>query len=210
MFLGSRELVRRTGVYVIRNKRNGKQYVGSAAISFRERWAYHRRDLRSGRHHSRHLQSAFNKDGEESFEFSVVLVCAPHDCVMYEQMVMDHFKSANDKFGYNISPTAGSPLGVKHSAETRAKVTARQTGRPQSPETIAKRAASQIGRKYSAETLAKMSAAKKGRKHGPMTQEHKDKIAASNRNKPKSQAHRDSMSAAKQLKRLLKTQGASS
>ena len=120
MFCGSRELIRLTGVYIIRNKRNGKLYVGSAAKSFQTRWTYHRRDLRSGKHHSNHVQRAFNKDGEECFEFKVVLVCAPSDCVMYEQIVIDNCKSANDRFGYNISPTAGSPLGVKHSAESRA------------------------------------------------------------------------------------------
>jgi len=56
------------GVYVIHNKVNHNFYVSSTS-NFRKRWVLHVHLLRSGRHHSPHLQSAWNKYGEESFVF---------------------------------------------------------------------------------------------------------------------------------------------
>lgn len=49
-----------SGIYEIVNTINGKRYVGSA-VSLKRRWVDHRRDLRAGKHHSRHLQNAWAK-----------------------------------------------------------------------------------------------------------------------------------------------------
>ena len=62
----------RTGVYCIRNTTNGKLYVGSAAVSFKARWNSHRNALRRGEHAAKHLQSSWNKYGEDKFEFLVL------------------------------------------------------------------------------------------------------------------------------------------
>lgn len=112
-----------TGVYEIVNAANGKRYVGSAATSFAKRWGVHRARLRKGTHHSRHLQASWNKHGADSFVFTVLLVCKPEQVVMYEQIAIDALKPE-----YNVSPTAGSPLGVKRSATTRARVSASLKG----------------------------------------------------------------------------------
>ena len=58
-------------IYKIRNLLNGKFYVGSAQDT-RTRFRQHRRLLRKGAHHCKHLQNAWNKYGEELFKFEVI------------------------------------------------------------------------------------------------------------------------------------------
>ena len=60
------------GIYQIRNVINGKVYIGSTIRNFKVRWKEHRSELRSNRHHSRHLQNAWNKYGESNFSFEIV------------------------------------------------------------------------------------------------------------------------------------------
>src|SRR5690242_1385119 len=60
-----------SGVYQIRCIPNGKIYVGSA-VNLRVRWDQHYRALRRRGHHNAHLQFAWDKYGEASFEFSVL------------------------------------------------------------------------------------------------------------------------------------------
>lgn len=58
-------------IYKIRNVVNGKFYVGSTKDT-RERFRTHRTRLRKNTHHSKHLQAAWNKYGEDCFVFEVV------------------------------------------------------------------------------------------------------------------------------------------
>lgn len=60
-------------VYKIRNVVNGKFYVGSS-MRKDHRFRDHVRLLRKGGHHCSHLQSAWNKYGEDCFKFEVVEV----------------------------------------------------------------------------------------------------------------------------------------
>jgi group I intron endonuclease len=58
-------------IYWIKNKVNGKFYVGSTTQRY-VRWKTHRGKLKGNRHHCRHLQAAWNKYGAEAFDFKVV------------------------------------------------------------------------------------------------------------------------------------------
>lgn len=102
-----------TGIYYIRNLKNGKVYVGSAAVCMYQRWHKHLHDLKHDCHHSRHLQSSWNKYGPKYFEFKLIEECSAEECTGLEQRHIDNCKSANAKYGYNIHPNARSPLGVK-------------------------------------------------------------------------------------------------
>jgi len=122
-------------VYKITHVASGKSYVGSTCQLLR-RWSLHRKALRVGKHHSRHLQSAWNKYGEDAFIFEVIeIVDDVGNLIVREQAWINDLKAWRD--GYNVSPTAGSPRGVKHTAETRAKVSAAGTGRTLSPGHVA-------------------------------------------------------------------------
>jgi group I intron endonuclease len=58
-------------IYKIINTVNGKFYVGSTTNT-RERFRTHRNKLRRNKHHTKHLQAAWNKYGESMFVFHVV------------------------------------------------------------------------------------------------------------------------------------------
>lgn len=155
-----------TGVYAIRNKINGKSYIGSAAQTFEKRWAVHRHYLRQKKHHSIHLQRAWDKYGADAFEFVVLERVAPLECVSAEQRHIDSVQSAKMEFGYNIAPTAGSLLGSKRTPEQKERIR-QQTIRLNSirnlrtPEAKAKMISKQKerrGRKVSKEISDAMSA----------------------------------------------------
>lgn len=58
-------------IYKIINLVNDKFYVGST-IHKKVRFREHRKQLRGNRHHCKHLQAAWNKYGEDKFDFRVV------------------------------------------------------------------------------------------------------------------------------------------
>jgi len=59
------------GIYKIRNKDNGKYYVGSS-IDIDGRWREHKKGLINNLHYNKKLQSSWNIHGESAFEFFVV------------------------------------------------------------------------------------------------------------------------------------------
>ena len=103
----------------------------------------------------------------DNLKFVPLLVCASTDLVFYEQRAIDVLKPR-----YNISPTAGSPLGVIHSRETRAKISATLTGRQLTLEHRAAISKSHVGLKMPLEFGRKVSAAKKGKPGRSPSPEH--------------------------------------
>lgn len=97
-----------SGIYQIRCLPTGKIYIGSA-INLRDRWRLHQRDLRRGEHGNRHLQSAWDKYGEASFEFTVLQLVDPPELLHTEQEWIDRTGCADREIGFNIYDTAGSP-----------------------------------------------------------------------------------------------------
>lgn len=120
----------KTGIYRIRHVDSGKCYVGSCASpqGFRVRWNNHTKNLRKNQHHSPHLQRAWNKYGADSFVFEILLYCDPKDCIMYEQIALDHYKPE-----YNVCPIAGNSLGYKHIDEDKARMSKIAKKRLQDP-----------------------------------------------------------------------------
>lgn len=97
-----------TGIYQILNKQNLKCYIGSTRRNFHDRFKDHKRSLKKNKHHSKHLQAAWNKYGEEVFEFNVLEVIDKSLDKIYflqrEQYWLDKLESHNKKFGYNVNP----------------------------------------------------------------------------------------------------------
>ena len=108
---------KQTGVYQIRNKINNKVYIGSTIMSFTKRLEHHRCLLRKGTHKNTYLQHAWNKYGEESFEFSILEVVDKCCTLEREQFYIDTLKPS-----YNINPLAsGTPNLSKETVEKRTK-----------------------------------------------------------------------------------------
>jgi len=78
----------RAGLYRIRNRRNEKVYYGSSDRVGR-RLTHHRQVLARGAHENRWLPRAWNKDGKDCFEFTVVAVLEPGEERAAEQRLLD-------------------------------------------------------------------------------------------------------------------------
>lgn len=179
-----------TGVYCWANLCNEKLYVGSAAKGLAGRRKTHVEKLRCGRHPNRYLQSAWLKYGESAFRFIVLERCPPESCIPREQFFIDLFRAADREYGYNLSPTAGSPLGVKHSEETCRKISERMRGTKQSSDHIRKRVEGWKAKVMTPEGLKRWSEARCGKKR---TEETRRKISESRKGKPLSELNREGL-----------------
>ncbi len=91
------------GIYIILNMMTGKYYLGSA-LRLRERWNIHQCDLRKGKHHSRKLQSSWNKHGADVFKFIVVRHVDATQLRVLEQRYLDKYQP--HVHGYNMNENA--------------------------------------------------------------------------------------------------------
>ncbi len=147
-----------SGIYLITNLLDNKHYVGSA-VNIQKRWGYHKQDLRKNRHINKHLQHAWNKYGEAVFRFEILETTPDSaDLITIEQYYLDWLEPE-----YNVLKIANNRLGVKHSLEARARMSAAHTGHVASDETKAKMSTSHTGMPRTIETRTKISATLKGR-----------------------------------------------
>jgi group I intron endonuclease len=105
------EIPRASGVYQILCRPTGKVYVGSA-VNLNERWRAHVSMLRRGVHTNLYLQHAWDKYGEEYFEFWVIDFVERDRLLIVEQYWIDQREAVNSAKGFNIFATAGSPGGM--------------------------------------------------------------------------------------------------
>jgi group I intron endonuclease len=90
------------GIYIIRNTRNGKKYIGSTKNA-KGRFAAHFNLLRKGTHHCNYLQNAWNAENDKSvFKASLFIYCKEDELIRYEQGCLETMKPE-----YNSSGIAG-------------------------------------------------------------------------------------------------------
>lgn len=113
----------KSGVYAIINQERGYIYVGSS-IQLTKRWIRHQTLLRNNKHHSRHLQNAWNKYGAERFQFVILAFCERPDLAATEQSYLNALHPV-----YNVIKIVGAfpssksrNAGRKHSEETKQKM----------------------------------------------------------------------------------------
>lgn len=127
------------GIYRIVHIESGRCYIGRSG-DIAKRWDAHIRDLTASTdHHSAYLQHAWNKYGANAFRFEVVVLESdPQRLIELEQYYLDKRLFERGSKEYNMSSSSRGPVGVKHSAEARARMSAAQKGRKRSPESIEK------------------------------------------------------------------------
>ena len=149
-----------TGIYMIRNKENGKVYIGQSRDISR-RWQDHRYLLSHNLHDNGHLQNAYNKY-PGAFEFIVLLECPEEQLNIAEETLIEFFMGCDKNYGYNIER---KPRGAgKHSEETLKKISVARMGHPVSDETRKLLSDALLGRPLSDETKQKMSESSARRK----------------------------------------------
>lgn len=80
-----------SGIYCIINIENSKKYIGSSK-NIRQRLWSHRAELRHNKHENAHLQSAWNKYGEQLFDYYVMEQCGENELLEREQWYIDTVK----------------------------------------------------------------------------------------------------------------------
>lgn len=162
----------KSGIYQIKNLINGKIYIGSA-VNMRRRWVCHKSNLSKNRHHSIHLQRSWNKYGENVFLFEVLEEVRDKNLLTRrEQFWLDETKCYDQKNGYNISPTAGNCLGIKHTEETNRKNSEVRKGKKNHF----------YGKKHTEETKRMISEANKGRFSGDKNPMFGSKLSVGEKN----------------------------
>jgi hypothetical protein len=91
-----------------------------------------------------------------------------------EQYWIDRLRCCDRRKGFNLSPTAGSTLGKRHSLETRRKQSEVKKGKgdPLSPETRRLVAEKNTGKKRSLETRQKIGNAHRGKKRSEQARQN--------------------------------------
>jgi group I intron endonuclease len=117
-------MIKISGVYEIKNTLNNHRYVGSS-VNILKRFMSHKYSLWNGKHRSIKLQRAWDKYGEEHFEFNILETCESiKDTLLFiEQKYLDL------KPEYNILYIAGSSLGCICSEETKLKISSSKKGK---------------------------------------------------------------------------------
>nr|QCW06878.1 hypothetical protein [Drechslerella brochopaga] len=168
----------KSGIYLWKNRINGKLYVGSGedlARRLREYYNINYLNKDSGML----ICKALLKYGYSTFSLYILEYCDEKDLLQREQYYIDILKPE-----YNILKIAGSSKGYKHTKEARAKISAalkglkigelnpmfgkkhlekilaKLRGKKRTEETRAKMSISKTGYKYTEEARAKISSAK--------------------------------------------------
>lgn len=172
-------MTKKSGIYGWRCTDSGKWYIGQS-VDVEARRSNHLSCLRGGYGFNGYLQAAFNKHGEESFEFHV-LEETPEDILdVRERTWIAYLKSTDPVHGYNLD--SGGKLHKRHSAITRAKMSESNKGKHSGP--------------ISAEHRANISAAQMGKKRGPFSEEHRAALSAAHKGQGLSPEHRAKVTAA--------------
>lgn len=213
------------GIYMIQNKVNNKIYIGQA-VDIERRWESHKYYLR-GNYNSpnKHLQRAWNKYGEDNFEFTIICECDESQLNTMEEYYIFELMTYDLDFGYNKSygGSSGRPTEEtrrKISESNKGKIVSEETrkknseahkgkcigenhpmyGRHHTEEARKKISEAGKGRKYSEEARKKMSESRKGENH-PMygkhpSEETRKKISEANKGKTMSEEARKKISEA--------------
>ena len=134
-------------IYQITNLIDGKFYIGVASAGLPKRRREHLYAARhSHRKDNRKLYNAMRKHGVENFGFDVICECDSWEDALKKEIEL----IASMKPQYNLTAGGQGVLGLKFSAEARAKLSMRMRGTP----------GAWLGKKRSQEDIEKMRAAK--------------------------------------------------
>lgn len=108
-----------SGIYCIKNNVNKKMYIGQSSDIY-WRWTHHKSDLNHNRHHNSYLQNAWNKYGEDVFEFFILEECCADQLNSLEEEWIRCLRtnvSEINSSGYNLDFGGQGIRGYKHTEE---------------------------------------------------------------------------------------------
>lgn len=139
------------GIYLILNKITNKVYIGQTLDRFVERYWNHKWKLKNQIHDNKHLQRAWNKYGENNFEFRAIHILNENENIDdLERIYIDKYKKGSGVYNILNGGQDHTNKGIKMSDETKRKIG------------VANKINSS-GKKASDETKLKMSLARKNK-----------------------------------------------
>ncbi|KAG0890038.1 hypothetical protein G6F15_000134 (mitochondrion) [Rhizopus arrhizus] len=187
------EFNKKSGIYLLHNLVNGKQYVGSSIDLKRRLYSYY---SPSKLIDNRYISNSIMKYGHNNFTVLILELVKESDHIKTDLLNREQYYIDLLKPVLNLNPTAGSSLGFKHSDETKALLVSLRTGKSLSEET--KQLLSELfsgelnpfwGKTHNFDTLTRMKLSKigelnpmYGREKSPefIEQMHKDKYGSNN------------------------------
>lgn len=100
-----------TGIYQIKNMKNGKIYIGSTN-NFAKRQKQHFHELKTGRHINKALQHDFKTHGDDNFQWKIVEYTWNSNRLQREQAWIDKYKKS--KILYNTGVANANPKTIKN------------------------------------------------------------------------------------------------
>jgi group I intron endonuclease len=153
-----------SGIYCIENVENGMKYIGFAR-DIHDRWVSHKTSLKGGYHCNKYMQSTYNKYGESIFEYYIIQVLEDSEELLKNMEVywISYYNSyILDGGGYNLTRGGDGTWGMKHTEETKNKLSEMNSGeksfwfgRHHTEESKQKISESNMGRVSSEETIQK-------------------------------------------------------
>lgn len=147
-----------SGIYYIKNKSNGKVYVGQS-VNINKRFLSHKTYLRNNDHWLKELQDEWNDD-ESVFEFGVIEYCVHEKLNERERFWIARYKEITRV--YNMSDGGSGPCGYKWTKAHREHEKIGMVGRNPSMR----------GRKFSEEHRRRISEALKGNTNARYGKDH--------------------------------------
>jgi len=127
-----------SGIYRITCESNKKQYIGSTKNSFEQRKGNHWTSLQRGDHRNPSLQASWNKYGEESFSWEILLNCDESMLLAEEDRLIEKYNTMSPH-GFNLKGAERIVI----SEETRQRMSESKMGeknnfygKKHSPETL--------------------------------------------------------------------------
>jgi group I intron endonuclease len=140
-----------SAIYIITCTVNNKHYIGKSVHYF-HRIGQHKIALKENRHHSYHLQKAYNKYGEDNFIFEILEEYPKNILNSMEKYWITLLDTCNRNYGYNIL----NPNGYgSHQADvvTKDKMRVNAVNRKLSEETKQKLREINLGKSLSPEVF---------------------------------------------------------
>lgn len=160
----------KSGIYLIVNVINHKEYVGRTKSLTRRKYQ-HWEFLKNGKHANPHLQNAYDKYGEDAFHFLIVEYCEVEELRSREQWWIDLLRTCDPKRGYNVMGSEGLDT---HSTESKIKMSITRKGWVPSEEVRKKISNTLSGRSLSDERRMNISNAMKDK---PKSKEHRKNLS---------------------------------
>lgn len=162
-FLNEKDFKLFFGIYIIKNIKNGKVYVGQTKQKFQKRYWHHAWKLKENSHDNKYLQNAYNKYGKDNFVFYVEkIVDKTEELDKYEIEIIEKYKNKN--LCYNILSGGQGLSGYKRTEEQK-----RIVGE--------KNRINMTGKKPSKQTLEKRSLSLKGNRNGEKNWQINEEVA---------------------------------